>query len=245
MIWIDKSGHPTPKILAAKGAAETARMKNAYDAGARTFVIQRSIYGGDTVKKALVDIQHKKCVFCEAKITGISHGDVEHYRPKGGFVQADGDTLTQPGYYWLAYDWSNLSFCCQICNQVYKKNYFPLANPAGRALSHHHPLAAEDALIINPAGDRATENPEDHITFRKEVVKGLTPKGLETIKRTGIDRADLEEMRFEYFQILERLAKVARGSTPDAVDAKNHFKTLGQPDKQFSAMVKANFPDLV
>ena len=77
------------------------------------------------------------------------------------------------------------------------------------------------------------------------MVKGVTPKGAETVKRTGIDRGDLEEQRFEYLRILEELAKVARGSTPEAAEARSLFTTLGLPDNQFSAMVKANFPDLV
>jgi uncharacterized protein (TIGR02646 family) len=241
MIQIHKAGHAVPKMLLTRGAAETARLQAGYDAGVRSFTIHKSIYGGKAVKSALVKIQHKKCVFCEAKITATSHGDVEHYRPKGGFVQEDGDALTQPGYYWLAYDWSNLFFSCQVCNQTYKKNYFPLANPAGRALSHHHPVAVEDALIVHPAD----ENPEVHLTFRKEVVKGVTPKGAETVKRTGIDRGDLEEQRFEYLRVLEELAKVARSSIPEAAAARSLFKELGLPDKQFSAMVKANFSDLV
>ncbi len=241
MIQVHKAGHAVPNILLTRGADETARLQAAYDAGGRDFTIQKSIYGGKTVKSALVKIQHKKCVFCEAKVTATSPGDVEHYRPKGGFVQGDGDALTQPGYYWLAYDWSNLFFSCELCNRTYKKNYFPLANPAARARSHHHPVAAEEALIVHPTD----ENPEDHITFRKEEVKGVTPKCVETVKRTGIDRGDLEEQRFHYLRILEVLAKVARGSTPEAAEAISFFKASGLPDKQFSAMVKANFPDLV
>ncbi len=240
MIQVHKAGHAVPNILLTRGADETARLQAAYDAGVRNFTIQKSIYGGKAVKSALVKIQHQKCVFCEAKVTATSHGDVEHYRPKGGFVQGDGHALTQPGYYWQAYDWYNLFFSCQVCNQTYKKNYFLLANPASRALSHH-PVAVEDALIIHPTD----ENPEAHLTFRKEVVKGVTPKGAETIKRTGIDRGNLEEQQFEYLRILVDLAKVARSNIPEAAAARSLFKDLALPDKQFWAMVKANFSDLV
>lgn len=129
MIRVDKKGHPVPGILLTRGTDETARLKEAYDAGARNFSINKGIYGGKAVKNALVKIQHKKCVFCEAKVTALSPGDVEHYRPKGGFVQHDGEPLTQPGYYWLAYDWSNLFFSCQVCNQTYKKKLLSPGQP--------------------------------------------------------------------------------------------------------------------
>jgi hypothetical protein len=59
------------------------------------------------------------------------------FRPKGGWVQNDGDALTQPGYYWLAYEWSNLLISCQLCNQEFKKNRFPLLNPT-RACQDPH-----------------------------------------------------------------------------------------------------------
>jgi hypothetical protein len=50
--------------------------------------------------------------------------------------------LEQPGYFWLAYVWANLFLACQLCNQSFKKNLFPLADPAKRARSHLHDLGA-------------------------------------------------------------------------------------------------------
>ena len=58
--------------------------------------------------------------FCESKVSHIAYGDVEHFRPKAGYRQRPEDPLVQPGYYWLAYEWSNLLFCCQLCNQRFK-----------------------------------------------------------------------------------------------------------------------------
>jgi hypothetical protein len=56
---------------------------------------------------------HNKCAYCEADTTVVAHGDVEHFRPKDI-------------YWWLAYCYDNYLFSCQICNQVYKSNKFPI-----------------------------------------------------------------------------------------------------------------------
>jgi hypothetical protein len=55
-----------------------------------------------------------KCAYCEATTEIVAHGDVEHYRPKSV-------------YWWLAYTYDNYLYACQICNQVYKSDNFPIA----------------------------------------------------------------------------------------------------------------------
>ncbi|MCB0521712.1 MAG: hypothetical protein H6577_14440 [Lewinellaceae bacterium] len=151
--------------------------------------------------------------------------------------------LTRPGYYWLAYDFSNLYFSCQICNQSFKKNYFPVTDETKRARSHNDDHLQEDCLILDPG----RENPNDHLYFEQEVIKAKngSAKGMETIKRTGLDRKKLEDNRLEYWKILDTLAKVARGRSLAATEAKAHFKKLGQLQSIYSLMVRSNFPDLV
>ena len=55
-----------------------------------------------------------KCAYCEANTSVVAHGDVEHFRPKSE-------------YWWLAYTYDNYLFACQICNQTYKSDNFPIA----------------------------------------------------------------------------------------------------------------------
>lgn len=54
-----------------------------------------------------------KCAYCESPTDVVAHGDVEHFRPKSI-------------YWWLAYCFDNHLYACQICNQSYKGDNFPL-----------------------------------------------------------------------------------------------------------------------
>lgn len=54
-----------------------------------------------------------KCAYCESPTDVVAHGDVEHFRPK-------------TKYWWLAYCFDNHLFACQICNQSYKSDNFPI-----------------------------------------------------------------------------------------------------------------------
>ena len=135
MIRIQRPAN-VPAVLATRGRA--ARKKHeaavladppAYRSGAKKLSVSSSIYGHLDVKAALKVAQSGKCAFCEARVDHVAHGDVEHFRPKKGYRQTASDSLGLPGYYWLAYEWSNLLFSCQICNQRHKGNLFPLQTP--------------------------------------------------------------------------------------------------------------------
>ncbi len=74
-----------------------------------------------------------KCAYCESDTEKVAHGDVEHFRPKSI-------------YWWLALCVDNYNFSCQLCNQTYKSDEFPVTGvtlkgprvpaelPAGAAL---------------------------------------------------------------------------------------------------------------
>src|SRR5437016_1604606 len=113
-----------PAVLVTRGPAATQQLCDAYQSapadyqrGTKTFAFDASLYGAATVKDTLRIAQHKKCAFCESYFAHVGFGDVEHFRPKAGYKQRDSDELKRPGYYWLAYDWSNLFYSCQLCNQ--------------------------------------------------------------------------------------------------------------------------------
>jgi uncharacterized protein (TIGR02646 family) len=249
---INKTAVEMPNILTAigKGQRATEALKTRFDAGERAFKthdFDGSIYRHETVKTCLKTLQHDKCCFCEAKISHISHGDVEHFRPKAGYQVDETSPLIKPGYYWLAYNFDNLFLACQVCNQVYKKSYFPLSDEAARAKSHRDDHWQEESLIIHPEHD----NPVQHLTFSGEVIKPVNQsrKGAETIKRTGLDRKELTNERLEHLKKLRFLAVVLRtglSQSPTDTDLiRAAFKEWGQAHSLYSAMVRANFPDLV
>jgi uncharacterized protein (TIGR02646 family) len=199
VIRIEKPENP-PDILITKGKQkqkdhETAysREPEAYRSGAKKFKFTQSIYAHSTVKSALVKAQHRKCCYCEARIG--RGGDVEHFRPKQAYCQAEGESLQYPGYYWLAYEWSNLYLACTICNQRHKQNFFPLQNPMERVSDHRSQLQREQPLLIDPS----QENPEDFIGFRGEIPFAIDdqPKGAKTIEIIDLNRPNLQEDRLE------------------------------------------------
>ncbi len=147
--------------------------------------------------------QHGKCAFCESKITHIAYGDVEHFRPKAGYRQRPDDPLVRPGYYWLAYEWSNLFFCCPLCNQRFKRNHFPLADETRRAASHHDSIEMEQPLLIHPE----IEDPASFLEFDEEYIRAIdgNARGKATIEILGLNREEIVEKRRHLLGLIKDL----------------------------------------
>lgn len=238
MIRVEKPPTP-PARLRNAGKSETAKLNRAYNRapahyrdGRKKFEFKSSIYGHATVKRALLRAQYDKCAFCEARITHVSYGDVEHFRPKGGYRQKRDDDLGRPGYYWLAYQWSNLFASCQICNQRFKKNLFPLSNPSRRARSHHDSVEAEKPRLIDPSEEKT----EELIGFREEYAFPIrnSTRARATIEVLGLNREELAEDRRTRLRLLAPVLDSLRllrqrhpaGSRPP--DVQQHLETLLQ-----------------
>jgi uncharacterized protein (TIGR02646 family) len=212
MIRVAKPIAP-PAVLLSRGVTAAQNHCVDYDAapaeyrsGAKRFDFDKTIYAATAVKDELLRAQAGKCAFCESHVRHVSYGAVEHFRPKAGYKQRTGDTLKRPGYYWLAYTWDNLFFCCQLCNEQFKENLFPLKNWRARARSHHDPLGDEKPLLIHPEG----LDPTGHIDFRKEraVAKGGSEEGKVTIRVMGLNRVELREARARRLDMLKSLVRV-------------------------------------
>jgi len=201
---LQRRGKPAREAL----CAEFDRAPQAYKDGERTFVFKSPIYSHPAVKNRLCESQHGKCAFCESKVKPVSHGDVEHFRPKAGYQQQATDELGKPGYYWLAYEWTNLLFSCQMCNQQGKRNLFPLGDPADRATSHHDDLTKEAPLLIDPTH----LDPESFIGFREEVAfaRNGHSVGKATIETLGLNREPLREARRDHLAFVKLLADAGR-----------------------------------
>lgn len=242
MVKLDKTGIPIPVALqpGSKGDIATRQLMADFDAGVREFEFDSTIYGHSSVKLALVTLQHGKCCFCESTIRHIMPGDVEHFRPKAGYFVQTENALSKPGYYWLAYNFSNLYLSCEICNRTFKKNYFPLTNEATRVRSHHNhaDLINENPLLIHLEED----DPSDHLEFSREVPIGKDLKGTTTIDRLGLDRNELNTERLNYYEIMAFIADKARTGDSKALQI---IKKAALSTERYSLMIRCNFADLL
>jgi hypothetical protein len=150
------------------------------------------------LKWHLLDLFHGKCAYCETVVRPAYTGDVEHWRPKGK-VEED---PTHPGYYWLAFDPSNLLPACMMCNQPAeaKHTHFPVDGAHARDATG---LAAEHPLLLNPY-DHAVD-PRAHIDFDEQgTIKDVTPRGKSSWTIYDLNRPDLVEARFEAMSTVEK-----------------------------------------
>jgi len=243
LIQIDKSNE-SPEILAITGAARIRTCCEQYDAGPDAYVLvgfefDNAIYGDKTVKDALLEAQHEKCCYCEQKFRSVTYGAVEHYRPKTSVQQGVGMPREYPGYYWLAYDWSNLFVSCDVCNTTYKRGLFPLVNPVNRARNHHDLLELEEPLLANPS-----ENPRAHIGFRNEAPVAHSEIGRVTIKTLGLRRSELDEERRQLLTQLriytDIIALAETDERPEwqavAAEAQNFLDLSVRAESEFSSM---------
>lgn len=109
----------------------------------------------------LEDNFYGKCAYCESLITNTHPGDVEHFRPKGAvtdlknkpiIITIDGQKRPHPGYYWLAYEWTNLLPSCIDCNRLSS------GNSQGKVIGKGKKFPLKNKYAIEP-GDETDEEP--------------------------------------------------------------------------------------
>jgi uncharacterized protein (TIGR02646 family) len=198
------------------------------------------------VKSDLLEMCNGKCAYCESKIEVTSFGDIDNFRPKGGARGFNNKEYAPMHYWWLAYEWENLLYSCQICNQKYKRDFFPLENESKRARigAIGIELLDENALLIDPCND----NPDEHLQFDKTgFVNSKTKKGKVTIEILGLNRKELVERRIETANVLimnfELLRNKNKISPALILELVNYVKELfsDHPTQEYVAMQRAVF----
>ena len=247
MIRIERPPDP-PAILQTAGNRETSEICKIYDChpekfrdGSKRFEFNNGIFGHTSVKNALLRAQHGKCCFCESRFGATSYGEVEHFRPKGSVQQRRKQQTEYPGYFWLAYTWTNLLVICNRCNTTHKRSLFPLVDDSARARSHHDDVDAEQPLFINPV----QEDPRQHIRFRGAAVVSITERGKETIEGLGLRRDALEEARRETldylrdFRDIVKISELGGNVEAELVErARKRLKEALEPNAEYSSMAR-------
>jgi uncharacterized protein (TIGR02646 family) len=247
VIRVDRAGGPTPNeawFALAREKTQTAideRAPHAVDDG---------IYGHVQVRMALEGLFRAKCAYCESSATTTSAWDVEHFRPKKRVKE----NPVHQGYYWLAYDWTNLYLACQLCNQRRldqptleepttgpaqgKLDQFPLVDEATRALEPGDDLAAEARLLLDPCAD----DPARHLICGLKgnlTPIGGSPMGDATIRICNLNRKRLRRDRQAKVAVVcEMIGRLRRDMALATVLATVR-DTLGAPNQPYSAVVHA------
>lgn len=230
MIKVNKS-HIIPNYLKTRGLDEKIKDMCDFNCNPAPFIntaretpkkgFDNGIYGHREVKAQLKKDQFDKCCYCESKFTTNSPGDVEHFRPKARFKIPGVKGYHKPAYYWLAYDWSNLFFSCEVCNREHKKEIFPLFNDSERAIPHlkNHFLNNEQPILICP-----TEDASNHIEFNMDTIRAKDTRGKVSILHYGLKRKGLLDDRLSAYKRLKNIGHL-KGDlnrvTQDIVDLIN------------------------
>jgi uncharacterized protein (TIGR02646 family) len=185
------------------------------------------LYRDDEVRMALERVFLRKCAYCESRLGTVSPEEVEHFRPKGGVTEQP----EHPGYYWLAYCWTNLYPACTYCNQkrhnrphwggmgtvgptMGKGTSFPLENESHRASTPEMDLAQEQPLLMDPCSPDV--DPEECLRYDVQgQVHPMRPEDVgaqETIRichlgrrRLRLDREEVLLKTKRFIWILKRL----------------------------------------
>lgn len=198
------------------------------------------------IKTYLFTLFNGKCAYCETCVGVSCPGDVEHYRPKRKVEEA-GD---HPGYYWLAYDISNLFPCCEHCNCYRgKRNHFPIEGVRCSGPDSDTSLDLEKPLLLNPYVDRDIE---DHIQFWTPklggedkllagTIRGKTTKGMCSVKVYNLDREHLIDDRAKAQN--DALAALRLALAQGDVKFLKRLETFCKGRCEYSAAVKAYVND--
>lgn len=189
--------------------------------------------------------QQFKCAYCEGQ-EQKKRNDVEHFRPKARIDPCDGKAFI-PGYWWLAWSWSNLLFSCRNCNQSPAKvDKFPIEAGSKRLVAEEEPPGAEMPLILDPYIDE----PMNHLVFKRARFGlrerwgpiPLTTRGKRTIEILLLDRDDLLDLYEKHVEDhirpgIDHLHEaIALGNPAMVQSAWRHVARVTERGRPFSAL---------
>jgi uncharacterized protein (TIGR02646 family) len=255
MIRIDRNrlvdGQPIHPGQAWKDKADAETASARLERGEHE--VKGGIYADERVRAALEALTGFKCAYCETTLDRVDW-DIEHFRPKGRVKERP----EHPGYYWLAYEWTNLLPACTYCNQNRKEkpvfaalvagdsggklDQFPIADEAKRAMDHDQDIALEQRLLIDPTID----DPAEHLAYLPNgeifALNG-SPAGQKSIEvfRLNLFRIKRSRrMRLELLPHLLTMQRLAVRSQAQAllVEIEGMLEKLAQDAAPFAGMIR-------
>lgn len=206
---VSRDGIDIPAELVSQGCIDhrTLIIANPADNEAKPDFYRGKLVNADgtvtfTVRDTLRVLYKSKCAYCERSAHAPK---TDHHRPKGRVVGMPTNTY---GYYWLAYEWTNLLPTCTNCNAVDAKgSRYPVLNQRNTehpTLETHEDIdyhsflynnvfnLNEGALLLHPEYC----DPELHFKFdRNGRIIGISPEGIESVRVLKLDHDDLNGWR--------------------------------------------------
>jgi 5-methylcytosine-specific restriction endonuclease McrA len=202
-----------------------------------------AIYKDKELSRELDRVFGTKCAYCESNFGAVTPDDVEHFRPKSAITTDTGEL--NPGYFWLASEWTNLLVACRDCNagryfevpgqpdevRLGKLAQFPLSNEVDRYRGPGPGIG--DELQLQLLLDPCTDEPSEHLTWNEGALilpkstpgSGPSPKGLTSIFVYALQRKGLVEARLETLLNFRRHVR----SLQKAVHRLNDANARGDP----------------
>ena len=242
MILVDRNSIPAPAELSDVATSPGAKERKKTEA---FFAIAGNenkpydkfkAYKIAAVVQALNTLFNAKCAYCESDIGATQPTDVEHFRPKGGYIvrntTTNEDEFTRA---WLSLAGGALGKPCAFLyrlqsranagipdgrfGKVGKANKFPIASERTRAKKSGDEKR-EKPLLLDPCSDK----PEEHLEFTKDgIIRPVlqnnreSKRGKVSIEVYGLARKGLVRRRanwaFMVMGSIERLKLLRVSST--------------------------------
>jgi uncharacterized protein (TIGR02646 family) len=173
---------------------------------------------------------NEKCAYCETPVN-VTEGGVEHFRPKGGAVNLNGEKSPEH-YWWLAYEWRNLYLSCREC-AIAKGNKFPVTGQRVAINAGLNEIEREKIILLDPCSDDA----EAHLVFSDDgFVTATTERGEVTIDILNLNRERLvAQRREELLSVRYRLLSVFLPLMKDEAKTQTILQDLVSTSKPFAA----------
>ena len=204
-----------------------------------TFDVKESLY--KRMKDELFSLYHGKCAYCESPLRLSSWDQLDHFRPKNRVLDEHSRVVCinragkpHGGYYWLAYEWTNLLPSCAVCNQR-KGAIFPVLAGSVHAKQPGQE-SGEKPIFIHPVND----DPADHLEYVPAAgfLKSKTPRGKGCIDLLDLNREELvNERRTAYRACIELLADLldaVKRSDPLPAEELGKLKSILQGVAKYS-----------